>query len=374
MQNTISDQELFYQIALVCVPGVGPVAGKTLISYCGSAEAVFTSSKKLLAKIPGVGPVSAQAIQAYTDFSIPENEMRFIIQHNIRGIHYNSPEYPLRLKQNMDSPLVLFVKGDTNLNHDKIVGIVGTRKCSPYGVEMTRRIIEGLKPHNAYIISGLAFGIDICAHKYAMDMDMPTMGVVGHGLDILYPGQHKNHARRMIEQGGAVISEFFSGTPLNKDLFPRRNRIVAGLCDALIVVESMARGGSMITAEIANSYNRDVFAVPGRATDPMSEGCNLLIKNLKAAICENATDISNGMNWYLPEDLKPGRPVQNTLLLELNDTEKLIVNALNNSEKHYDDLLFETQIPVSKLSYTLLDLEMKGLLKALPGKKYGMYR
>lgn len=374
MESNQCEQELFYHLALSTVPGVGPIVGKTLISYCGSAEAAFTASKKIIAKIPGVGPVCANALNHFKDFHLAESELKFVIANNIRAIHYTSQQYPMRLKQIMDSPLVLFSKGEADLNHDKFIGIVGTRKNTHYGAEMTRRIVEGLKPYNVHIISGLAFGIDITAHKACLDLDIPTLGVVGHGLDILYPGQHKTYARKMVEQGGAIISEFFSGTALNKDLFPRRNRIVAGLCDALVVVESMAKGGSMITSDIAFSYNKDVFAVPGKATDPMSEGCNFLVKNLKAAICENALDIANGMNWSLPNEHSEKKPIQAQLFLELNEDEKRIVTFLENGEKTYDDILISTQIPVSKLSFLLLNLEMKNMLHAMPGKKYAICR
>ncbi|MBS3914072.1 MAG: DNA-processing protein DprA [Bacteroidetes bacterium] len=362
-------QELYYQIALSLVPGVGPVMAKSLIGYCGGAEAVFTEKKSRLAKIPYVGKTSVDSITAFHDFEMVDQEIQFIERSGIRAIPFGSNDYPLRLRQEMDSPLVLYSKGNTNLNHHRIVGIVGTRKNTFQGAEITRKIVEGLKKYDVIIASGLAYGIDICAHKACLEFDIPTIGVVAHGLDILYPGHHKAYAKKMVETGGAVLSEHISGTALNPDLFPRRNRIVAALCDCIIVIESKGSGGSMITAEIASGYNRDVFAVPGRPTDLMSEGCNALIKNLKAALCESAEDIAHGMNWDLPEKFNTV-PRQTEMFMELNAEEKKVMDILIQKETCFDDIFLETQIPVSKLSFILLDMEMRGLLRSMPGKKY----
>lgn len=368
------DQELYYQMALSMVPGVGPVMAKSLIAYCGSAEAVFTEKKSRLGKIPYVGGISAEAIYAFRDFELIDREVAFIEKNNIRAIHYHSPEYPLRLKQELDSPLVLYVKGSANLNQPRIAAIVGTRKCTLTGAEVTRRIVEGLKPFGAAVISGLAYGIDVQAHKACLEYDVPTLAVVGHGLDVIYPGQHRPTAAKMVEQGGAIISEHFSGTALNPDLFPRRNRIVAAFCDCIVVVESKLRGGSMITAEIAAGYNRDVFAVPGRPTDTMSEGCNYLIKNLKAGLCENAEDIAKAMNWDLPDVPKTQQAFTPSLFQELSADERKVIEHLQPAPRHFDQLLINTQIPVNKLSFVLLEMEMKGMLKTLPGKRFELLR
>ncbi len=367
-------EELYYQMALSLVPGVGPVAGKSLIGYCGSAAAVFAEKKSRLERIPYIGQTHVESIFSFKEFDIIDRELEFIESNKIRAIHYTSAEYPLRLKQELDSPLVLFVRGDIDLNHARIIAIVGTRKNTFWGTEITRKIVEDLKKYNVHIVSGLAYGIDICAHKACLEFGIPTMGVVAHGLDILYPGHHRSHAKKMIENGGALISEHFSGTALNPDLFPRRNRIVAALSDCTLVVESMGSGGSMITAEIASGYNRDVFAVPGRPSDPMSEGCNLLIKKLKAALCENADDIAREMNWELPDSKSDNRKPQIPLFQELNEEEKKIADFLMNEEKVLDDIFIQTEIPLSKLSYLLLDMEMRGILRAMPGKRYGIIR
>lgn len=369
----LTNSELYYYMALSLVPGIGPIAGKTLIGYCGGAEAVFTEKKSILSKMPGIGPIGAATISKFKDFDLVDDELKFMEENNIRGIYFQSADYPVRLKQEHDSPLVIYVKGNTDFNHQRIVGIVGTRKNTHYGAEITKKIVEGLSAYNIYTISGMAYGIDICAHKYSIEFGIPSIAVVAHGLDTLYPGQHTSHAKKMIESGGAIVSEHMSKTDLNPDLFPRRNRIVAGMCDALLVVESQKRGGSMITAEIASGYNKDVFAVPGRATDPMSEGCNELIKSLKAALCESALDLANGMNWTTNQS-EHEKPNQLMMFQTLTEDEKKLIECLHNKDRQFDDLLFETQIPVNKLSFLLLDMEMKGLLSSLPGKRYCITR
>jgi DNA processing protein len=357
-------------MSLSLVPRVGPILGKLLIGYCGSAEAVFSEKKTILNKIPGVGKIAAEAVYNFKNFELVDRELEFMATHHIRGIHYFSDEFPLRLKQELDSPLVLFVRGETNFNHSRIVGIVGTRSATAAGLEATRNLVEELKEYKVHTISGLALGIDICAHKASIEHKIPTMGVVAHGLDQLYPFRHASHANTMIESGGSILSEHFSGTALNPDLFPRRNRIVAAMCDCLVVVESKIRGGSMITAEIASSYNRDVFALPGRPCDIMSQGCNYLIKSLKAQLCENATDIAKGMNWEIHTNKKGKKARQAELFAQLNETETHIAQLFTEGQKHYDEILANCTLPVHKLSYVLLELEMKGALRSLPGNRY----
>ncbi|MCC7298899.1 MAG: DNA-protecting protein DprA [Bacteroidia bacterium] len=370
----LSDSELYYQMALTLVPGVGPIMGKHLIGYCGSAEAVFYEKKSRLSKIPNVGLNSAANIYQFKDFDFVDRELEFIDSNHIRAIHYTSEEYPLRLKQELDSPLVLFIKGSTNLNHHRMLAIVGTRKNTQAGAAATKKLVEGLRSYDVNIISGLAYGIDIAAHKACIENDIPTIAVVAHGLDVIYPGQHKGHAKKMIEHGGCIVTEHFSGTALNPDLFPRRNRIVAALCDGIVVVESLKRGGSMITADIASGYNRDVFAIPGRPSDPMSEGCNYLIKSLKAQMCETAEDIAQSMNWDIEIPDNPKIQNQAVLFAEFTEEEKMVADSLFNGERTYDDLFISTQIPVNKLSYLLLDLEMRGIVRSMPGKKYALTR
>lgn len=370
MENT--EHELYHYLALTRVAGIGPILGRNLVSYCGGAQAVFKENTRRLAQIPGISTVGAEAIKSFRQWDVIEKELNFIDKYNIRALPYTHTEYPTRLKQVADSPIVLFVKGNADLNHKRMVAIVGTRKNTRYGIEMTNRLVEGLKALEAHVVSGLAIGIDIAAHRACNENDIPTLAVMAHGLDMIYPSRHKADAIEMISKGGGIVSEFFSGTEMHPDLFPRRNRIVAGMCDALVVVESKVRGGSMITVEIASSYNRDVFAVPGRCTDSMSEGCNALIKSLKAALCTSADDIAYGMNWE--SGSKKKRALQPSLFIEMSEEERLVAEILSKGELAYDNLLVQSNIPMNKLTFTLFEMEMKNLLRVLPGKVYELTR
>lgn len=360
--------ELFYLLSLSQIPGIGPISGKTLISHCGSAEAVFKEKKRVLEKIPGIGSMGAAAIRQEQGVFTAEKELAFIEKEGVRVLPYTSPEYPIRLKQILDSPLLLFLKGNTELNTTRTCGIVGTRKNTPEGAQTARNIVSGLKQHACHIISGLAFGIDIVAHKTAVDEQIPTVAVVAHGLDMIYPLRHKSVADKMLASGGAIVSELFSGTALHPNLFPRRNRIIAGMSDAVVVIESMIRGGSMITAQIAHSYDRDVFAVPGKPGDKMSEGCNYLIKNLKAGLCENANDVARGMNWDI--GCVKNTNVQTSMLFDLSPEEKLVMDCLKGKSRHFDELLLSTGLPMSRLTLMLLEMEIRQIVGSLPGKMY----
>lgn len=361
--------ELLHLLKLTLVPGIGPVSGKSLIGYCGSAEAVFKEKKRFLEKIPGIGKNGAATIKDFKGDHLAEAELKYSEANQIRILTYTSDEYPARLKQLLDSPLVLFVKGNVSLNHDRYAGIVGTRRNTASGHDITFKIVEGLKNAGIHTISGLAIGIDACAHKASVEYGIPSLGVVAHGMDMIYPQRHASLAEKMIDNGGAIISETFHGTALHPDLFPRRNRIVAGMSDALIVIESQIRGGSMITAQIAHSYDREVFAVPGRPEDSMSSGCNFMIKSLKAILCESATDVLKEMNWQT--DQKSGKQSRQLQVFnQLNPDEKQVFDLLKEGERHVDVLLTETDYPMSKLTLLLLEMEMKGLVRSLPGKTY----
>ena len=282
----MNTETLKYQIALTLIPGVGDVLAKNLISYCGSAEEVFKQKKAQLFKIPDIGPVIAESIVKFNSFKRAEEEIKFIEKYKIQPLFYLDKTYPERLKQCYDSPPLLYYKGNVELNQTKILAIVGTRKASDYGKAITEEIISGLSQEGILIISGLAYGIDIYAHKAALKNNLNTIGVVGHGLDTIYPAIHKPVAEKMINQGG-ILTEFMSKTKMSPENFPARNRIVAGISDAVLIVEAAEKGGALITAEIANSYNRDVFAIPGRSIDTVSRGCNYLIKSNKAALVES---------------------------------------------------------------------------------------
>ena len=274
--------ELFYQLGLTLVPNIGDVHAKILVQYFGDASSIFKAKQSALDKIDGIGEVRAKSIKQFNDFHLAEEELKFIEKYKIKTLFLTDTDYPQRLLNCYDSPTLLFYKGTADLNISKIVGIVGTRNYTDYGKQFTEKLVKDLAAQQILIVSGLALGIDSFAHKAALKNNLSTVGVVGHGLDKIYPSVNTNLAKDMIKHDGGLLSEFFSGTKPDKHNFPLRNRIVAGLCDATVVIETNIKGGSMITAKLADAYNRDVFAVPGRTTDNKSSGCNHLIKNNKA--------------------------------------------------------------------------------------------
>ncbi len=364
------NDSLLYQIGLTLIPNVGDVSAKTLVAYCGSAEAVFREKKSKLEKIPDIGPVTASSIVHQKILARAEEELKFIEKQKVQALFFLDPLYPRRLLNCADSPILLYYKGKADLNAEKILAVVGTRNASEYGIKICEKIIEGLSTHGVLILSGMAYGIDITAHKAAMKEKIPTVGVLAHGLDQLYPKLHSNQAQKMMESGG-LITEYMSGTSPEKENFPTRNRIVAGMCDALLVVESGARGGSLITAEIGLSYNRDVFAIPGRAGDMYSKGCNALIRTNKAGLVESAEDILFNMTWDLDEKPKAKKAIQREMFLELSSDEQLIVDALVEGEKiGIDALCTQVGISMGKASSVLLKLEFSGIVRSLPGKRY----
>jgi DNA processing protein len=361
-------EDLKYKLALTLIPGVGSVNGKSLVAYCGGVKAVFMEKKRALLKIPGIGEQTINAIANHNVFGRAEEELAFIEKNNIAPLFYLDKEYPIRLKQCHDSPLMLYYKGTSNLNAAKVVAMVGTRKATEYGRDMCRKIIEGLVEQNVLIVSGLAYGIDTWSHKAALDNKLETIGVLGHGLDRIYPFANRALAEKMTESGG-LLCEYMSNTMPDRENFPMRNRIIAGISDAVIVVEAGASGGALITAEIANSYNRDVFAVPGRLGDPHSEGCNKLIKINKAALIQSAKDISYLLNWNDEKDHK--KVVQRQLFLNLSPDEELIVSTLREKgDMEIDTLLLETLLMPAKAASVLLNLEFEGVIRCLPGKVY----
>lgn len=365
--SVIKSNQLLYNIALSFLPGIGDVLAKNLLSYCGSAEKIFSTKKEKLIKIPGIGLKAALAIVEFKDWNQVEKEILFIEKNNIDAIFYTDEAYPKKLKNCVDSPLLLYKKGKADLNTEKIIGIVGTRNSTNYGKEVCEKIIEDMTAYNPTIVSGLAYGVDIVAHKAALKNGLSTIGVLAHGLDTLYPFAHNKVAASMLDRG-ALLSDFPSNTKLNKVNFPKRNRIVAGMVDAIVVIESGAKGGAMITAEIANSYNRDVFAVPGAVNAPFSTGCNHLIKTNKAALVQSAEDIAYILGW----ENKVNRPKkQKELLLELNDNEKAILDILQQKDfVHIDEIATLSNLSISNVSSVLLTLEFMGAVQSLPGKRY----
>ena len=290
------NHSLLNQIALTLIPGIGDKMIKSLIAHCQTPEAIFSEKKSNLQKIPGIGSNAVRLLHSANTLKRAEKEIEFLDSKNIEAHFFTDKEYPDRLKHCEDGPAIIYYKGNKNLNDQKFIAVVGTRKATHYGKTLTQRIIEDLKPLNATIVSGLAYGIDICAHKAALESNLSTIGVLAHGLDRIYPQIHSNVAEQMKSHGG-LITEFISETNPDKENFPKRNRIIAGLCDAILVIEAAKTGGALITANIANSYNRDVFAIPGRIGDTFSEGCNTLIKTNRAALFQSVKDLEYIMGW-----------------------------------------------------------------------------
>lgn len=359
--------DLLYKIAITRIPNVGAVLTRQLIAWCGGVKEVFSAPKKELLKIPGIGKATVDNIMNKTSFSLAEEELEFIEKNDIKPLFYLDKDFPQRLIHYHDAPLMLYYKGSLDLNYPRTVGIVGTRKPTEQGKLICQEIVEGLKEYNVAIISGLAYGIDVTAHKKAVQMNIPTIGCLGHGLHMMYPAAHKKIAQEMMDNGG-LLTEFTSKEKPDAPHFPMRNRIIAGLSDALIVVETPKSGGSMISANMANNYNKDVFAVPGRLKDHNSLGCNFLIKTHKANLIESAEDIAYIMRW---EKGASDKPIQKQLFVQLNPLEKKIVETLENKENEsIDALSYQTGFSQSELAMILLELEFKGMVKSLPGKRY----
>lgn len=363
------DNKLLYQIALTQITGVGDIIGKNLLKIVGSEEAIFKSSKKALSSIQGISSNLAAEILNPEVIKKAEKELEFVRKNNIQTCFTTEEKYPKRLLDCIDSPILLYFKGNTDFNKEKLISIVGTRNSTHYGnssCELFLSEVSQIIP-DLLVISGLAYGIDICAHQAALKNGLSTIGVLAHGLDRIYPSAHRNTAIEMLERGG-LLTEFASKTEPDKHNFVRRNRIVAGMVDAVLIMESNKKGGSLITAEIANSYCKDVFALAGRNTDKRSEGCNALIANHKADILLSAEQFVQQMNW---DTKKQKSPKQQQLFLDLSPTEQNIIDKLNlEGAKHIDQLAKELSTPAFQLFSTLLELEMKGLIKNLPGSIY----
>lgn len=361
-------KDLLYQIALTLIPNIGDVHSKALVNHFGSAEAIFKAPKKELGSLEGVGIVRASSILNFKDFKRAEEEIQFIEKYKIKTLFATDKDYPQRLLNCYDSPALLYYKGNADLNSPKIVAIVGTRNHNEYGKNICERLVEELKNEDILIISGLAFGIDTIAHKTSLKNNMSTVGVLAHGLDRVYPSQNSALAKQMISCGG-LLTEFKSNTIPGKQNFPGRNRIVAGISDAIVVVESGIKGGSLITAELGNGYNKDVFAFPGRVGDTKSEGCNYLIKNNKAALITGADDLIENMGWKQSKKMSVKK--QRELFIELTTDEKIVVEILQTQEQvHIDDLYFKSKLSSSAVAQALLMLEMQGVVFSLPGKIY----
>lgn len=360
-------ENLLYKIALTQIPNIGPILARNLLSYCGSPEAVFKSKVSTLEKIPGIGNILARTITTSAALQLAEHEISLLERHHVRGYFFTDPQYPERLRHLPDSPLMLYVRGDVDLNARRSIGIVGTRMPTAQGLALCEEFVRELTPYSPLIISGLAYGIDIGAHRSALASGLSTIGVLAHGLGYLYPAAHKAVASKM-EQQGALVSEYLYNVSPDRENFPQRNRVVAGLCDAIVVVETGIQGGSMITAQLANDYNRDVFAFPGRVQDSISKGCNLLIKTNRAALIESASDLINAMSW---EEQGQRHMIQKELFLDLSPEAKKIVDLMQKFEEiSFDQLAFSSGTAPGALASLLLDLEFQGVVRSLPGKRY----
>jgi DNA processing protein len=366
--------DLLYQIALTLVSGVGSITAKKLIAYCGSAQAALKSSKLLLQKIPDIGQATAQAISTSDALQRAEEEIKFMEKNDIHALFYLDKNYPERLRNCEDSPIILYVKGNLNLNQQKIISIVGTRQATARGVQLCENLMRDFSElgYTPLIISGLAFGIDIAAHKAALKYGLPTAAVLGHGLNRVYPPEHSSIASEMLQARGALLSDFTSQNKIDPANFVRRNRIIAGMADSTIVIESAEQGGSLITANLAFDYARDVMAFPGRVGDKISAGCLKLIKTNKAALIEGAADVAYNLGWDIPQKQSKQLPL---FTAPLSSDEQKLVDFLTNVESESIDVICRsTGLSMPTVSASLLTLEFNGVVKTLPGKRYMLLR
>jgi len=364
----MTETDLLHLLALQNVAKIGDMTAKKLISHCGSAEALFTEKKKNLLLIDGIGSTTISDLFGKYHHEAAEKELKFIKDNNIECLYFMDSNYPEKLKHCIDGPILLFQSGNIDLKKQRIISIVGTRKITTYGIAFCEQLVEQLAVFNPVIVSGFAYGTDITAQKAALKHNLQTIGCLAHGLNQIYPTAHKKYVAD-IEKNGGFMTDFWSSSNPDRENFLKRNRIIAGLSEATIVIESAERGGSLVTADIANSYNRDVFAVPGRTTDSQSLGCNNLIKFQKAHVLSSPLDVPYILNWELEDKKKPA--IQKQLFVELDEQEKIIYNYLKENNKQMLDIIaIECQMPIFKVAGVLLNMELKGVIRPLPGKLF----
>lgn len=356
-----------HKLAISMIPGVGDVLAKALVVHFGSAEAVFSASLHKLTKIARIGSDRATEILRTDALERAEEIVKDLQPNGIKMLFFQDADYPARLRNCVDAPVILFYKGTVDLNAPRVVSVVGTRNATEHGKVLCKQLIEALAPTGALVISGLAFGIDVTIHKECLQAALPTVGILGHGLDMIYPRLHQAVAGKMLQNGG-LLTEFPFHSPPDRENFPKRNRIIAGMADAVVVVEATRKGGALITAEIANSYNRDVYAFPGRTTDEFSEGCNFLIKTNRAGLLQSPKDLLYFLGWDAPAVTTRNNQIM--MPLGLDDTELLVVKAVREKPMSIDNIGIVTEIPQSKLAVILFNLEMKGILQVAPGNMY----
>lgn len=364
----MTTDELIAVLRLQNIPNIGDVTAKKLISHCGSPIAVFNDKPQDLLRIDGIGTQTIRGLHDAEHLEAAEKELQYIQDHEIAYSYFQDKEYPRYLKHCIDSPLILFKKGDFDLENRKIISVVGTRNITSYGTAFCEKLIGDLAPLDPIIVSGFAYGVDICAQRSALKHGLQTIGCLAHGLNQIYPKVHSKYVND-IEKNGGFVTEFWSSSNPDRENFLKRNRIIAGMSEATIVVESAERGGSLVTADIANSYDREVFAAPGRAQDKYSSGCNNLIKQQKAHIITSAADLIYILNWELEQN--KASPIQQELFVELDETEKIIHTYLQQGGKQLmDTIALDCKLPIFKVSSTLLNMEMKGVVRPLPGKLF----
>lgn len=359
--------DLLYVLALQHIPNLGDSTAKKLIRKLGSAEAIIKEKPQNLLKINGIGSIRLKEFQSQDHLKAAEDELKFIVDNNINTHYFQEEDYPEKLKHCLDGPILLFSRGKINLQNKRIISVVGTRQVTPHGIAFCEKFIEDLSPLDPVIVSGFAYGVDITAQKTALQHNLQTIGCLAHGLNQIYPKVHKKYVKP-IEENGGFYTDFWSTDIFDRNNFLKRNRIIAGLSEATIVIESAEKGGSLVTADIANSYNREVFAVPGRPTDAYSKGCNNLIKSQNAHLLSSAADLIYMMNWDLESK---SNPIQKQLFFELEGDEKSIYDFLKDRGKaQLDSIALNCGFPTFKTAGILLNLELKGVIRPLPGKLF----
>ena len=365
----MTEPEIIAALRLHNIPNIGDVTAKKLIAHCGSPTAIFEDKPHHLLKIDGIGKVTLKGLHDAQYLEEAQQEIEFLSKENIEVSYFMDDTYPERLKHCLDGPILLFQRGNIDLKQQKIISVVGTRNVTSYGSSFAQQFIAELAPLNPIIVSGLAYGVDIKVQKAAMDHGLQTIACMAHGLNQIYPKAHAKYQSK-IEANGGFMTEFWSSSQPNRENFLKRNRIIAGISEATIVIESAEKGGSLVTADLAHGYHREVFAVPGRATDKWSKGCNDLIKYQKAHLLTSAAELIYLLAWQIEEE-KPEKTVQKQLFVELDETEQSIYSYLQlNGKQLLDTVALECKLPVFKVSSTLVQMEMKGVIRPLPGKLF----
>ncbi|NVN17014.1 DNA-protecting protein DprA [Muricauda sp. HICW] len=365
----MTEPEIIAALRLQNIPNIGDVTAKKLIAHCGSSTAIFEDKLHHLLKIDGIGKMTLKGLFDTIHLEEAQKEFEFLTKEDIIISYFMDDDYPARLKHCVDCPILLFQRGNIDLNNQKIISVVGTRNVTNYGTSFCTQFIEELAPLNPVIVSGFAYGVDISIQKAAMDHGLQTIACMAHGLNQIYPKVHAKYETKM-EKNGGFVTEFWSNSQPNRENFLKRNRIIAGISEATVVIESAEKGGSLVTADIAHGYHRDVFAVPGRATDKWSKGCNDLIKYQKAHLLTSAAELVYLLGWEIEEE-KQEKTVQKQLFVELDETEQSIYSYLQiNGKQLLDTVALECNLPIFKVSSTLLNMEMKGVIRPLPGKMF----